>query len=150
MAAGIRSAYRRSNTTRQGKTHTGGQAIMRFLVARLNVGDTTLKIKHFVDFFQRATAHLSSCAPDTIACDCGSKMALSRFYHHPKTITRLYICGECKAAERVAVCLAKRREQRISRFVATVTVISVAYLTARAFVPFAVHMITGGQADVNF
>ena len=123
---------------------------MRSIVAFPNVAQKTLKIKGFLYNFQRVTAHLGRYTPDTIPCDCGSNMALSRFYHHSKTIARLYICGECKAADRVVVRLDKRREKRISRFVATVTVISVAYLTARAFVPFAIHLITGGQADVNF
>ena len=123
---------------------------MRSIVAVPNVDENSRKIKSFLHKFQRVTALMGRYSPDVIACDCGSKMALSRFYFHSKTIARLYICGECKAADRVVVRLDKRREKRISRFVATVTVISVAYLTARAFVPFAIHLITGGQADVNF
>ena len=120
-------------------------------VALPNVAQKTNKIKGFSQHLQRVTALLGRYAPDTTPCDCGSKMALTRIYSHPsKTISKLYICGDCKVADRVAVRLAKRREHRNSRIATAVLIFSIAYLTARAFVPFAIHMITGGQADVDF
>lgn len=93
---------------------------------------------------QALIARLSSGVPHKTRCDCGSEMALSRIYHHPKTISHLYICGHCGAADRVSVRLAQRRKLRASRIAMTMVILATAYLTARAFIPFTIHLFTGG------
>ena len=105
-------------------------------------------IKYFFSQKKQYTAHNSSVLPFRVPCDCGSEMLLSRIYHHPRNTSKLYICDQCRCAERTTEVASRIRDERHGRIVFGVVCVCVAYLTVRAFIPFAFHLITGGQANV--
>ena len=105
-------------------------------------------IKYFFQKKKQYTAHISSVLPSRVPCDCGSEMSLSRIYHHPRTTSKLYICDQCRCGERTAIVASRLRDERNSRIVFGVVCVCVAYLTIRAFIPFTIQLITGGQANV--
>jgi hypothetical protein len=119
---------------------------MRYMLPKKVALKTTI-IKCFFQEKRQYTAHNSSILPLRIPCDCGSEMSLSRIYHHPRTTSKLYICDQCRCGQRTATVASRLRDERNSRIVFGVVCVCIAYLTVRAFIPFAFQLI-GGQANV--
>jgi hypothetical protein len=120
---------------------------MRYMLATI-LAQKSLNIKYFFQQKQQHTAHISSSLPSRIPCECGSEMSLSRIYHHPENTSKLYICNHCRCGQRTAEVASRIRDERNNRILIAVVCVCAAYLTARAFIPFAIHLITGGQANV--